>query len=188
MWYLNGKPNEIFVSTSDAFSIHEIDTINQIFDTTSLDEGVAVNSSTGLRKSKIGWIDHSNPDLEWVYRKLTDLTINVNTNFFNYDLVSLESLQLSEYDEFYEGKYGKHVDYGFDSLINRKLSFSLQLSDPQEYEGGDLILHHSSNPATMSKEKGTLVFFPSFLLHEVTEITKGKRRSLVGWVNGPQFR
>mgnify|MGYP001269120644 CR=1 FL=1 len=189
MWYLTGATNEAYVSSTESFSKQELDAIIQIFDDGKLKDGIAVDpTSPDVRKSKIGWVDNFNPDLEWLYRKLTDLTMEVNNNFFNYDLVSLEPLQLTEYSEDYEGQYKKHIDYGRTTSINRKLSFTLQLSDSLEYEGGDLLLHTSEEPLIMNKERGAISFFPSFTLHEVTPVTKGMRRSLVGWVSGPRFR
>jgi PKHD-type hydroxylase len=70
----------------------------------------------------------------------------------------------------------------------RKLSFVIQLSDPKDYKGGELQIHLSDTPEVMKKEQGTLIAFPSYILHEVTPITKGKRYSLVGWITGKPFK
>ena len=70
----------------------------------------------------------------------------------------------------------------------RKISLSVQLTDPGEYEGGQLQLYTKKNVQTLPKTKGSAIFFPSFLLHQVTPVTKGKRMSLVAWVTGPQFK
>ena len=72
----------------------------------------------------------------------------------------------------------------FDGIV-RKLSISIQLTDPTKYEG-DLNLYWS-DAVTMKKNKGSLFIFPSYMLHEVTPVTKGEN-SLVCWVNGPQFK
>jgi PKHD-type hydroxylase len=64
----------------------------------------------------------------------------------------------------------------------------MQLSDPSEYEGGDLLLHTGDEPIVINKQKGMLVMFPSYTLHEVTPVTKGERYSLVAWVHGPKLR
>ena len=71
--------------------------------------------------------------------------------------------------------------------IQRKLSFTIQLSDEKDYDGGDLCCYVSEKLIEASKKKGSISFFPSFLLHEVKEVTRGKRCSLVGWVHGPRF-
>jgi PKHD-type hydroxylase len=62
------------------------------------------------------------------------------------------------------------------------------LSDPEEYEGGELLLKTSAFPIKTLNKKGTIIFFPSYVLHEVTPVTKGTRKTLVGWVLGPNFK
>jgi PKHD-type hydroxylase len=68
----------------------------------------------------------------------------------------------------------------------RKLSLVCQLSDPSEYEGGELQIN-TGEIFTPEKQKGTVILFPSYLLHRVTPVTKGTRRSLVLWIEGPAF-
>ena len=68
------------------------------------------------------------------------------------------------------------------------MSLSIQLTDPKEYEGGDLCLYQEEKGDIMKKEQGTLILFPSYTLHEVKPITKGERNSLVSCVTGKQFK
>jgi PKHD-type hydroxylase len=70
----------------------------------------------------------------------------------------------------------------------RKLSISIQLTDPNEYEGGELYLYDDDKGTVMDKTQGTLILFPSYVLHEVVPVTKGTRNSLVTWVTGKQFK
>jgi PKHD-type hydroxylase len=70
----------------------------------------------------------------------------------------------------------------------RKLSLSVQLSEPEDYEGGSLLLYNGEEPMTLPKTRGTGLFFPSYSLHEVTPVTKGIRYSLVAWFLGPRFK
>ena len=129
-------------------------------------------------------------ETEFIFKKLTTLVLELNQRFFNFDLWGLyEGLQFTNYVA-PSGKYYKHIDkippeYGG---IIRKLSFSLQLSNPKEYKGGNLNLHLSHKKTVLSKEQGTLLVFPSYTMHEVTRVTKGERNSLVGWISGPTFR
>ena len=98
-------------------------------------------------------------------------------------------LQFTFYDGNEEGCYKSHIDpLNWTNPHNRKLSFVLQLSDPSEYEGGELKLYNAYEPTTIKREKGLIVFFPSYTLHEVTPVTKGERYTLVGWVHGPAFK
>ena len=67
----------------------------------------------------------------------------------------------------------------------RKISIVLQLSDPEEYEGGELEMFVSKDIQKIPKKKGAAVLFPSYCMHRVTPVTKGERRSIVLWVSGP---
>jgi len=64
----------------------------------------------------------------------------------------------------------------------------MQLSDPDEYEGGDLQFMFNQKIVSAPREKGTIIVFPSFMMHRVTPITKGVRKSIAGWVAGPPYR
>jgi PKHD-type hydroxylase len=97
----------------------------------------------------------------------------------------LEGIQFTKYSA-PAGRYGKHVDSWVKGPV-RKLSFTLQLSDPQEYEGGELRLYFKDDPEVMPKPQGAITLFPSYVLHEVTPVTKGTRYSLVAWVTGKPF-
>jgi len=171
-----------------AFSKEECEEIIKIGKSKNLELGKTGNNKnvTEVRSSNISWL-FPDDNLEWVFRRLTDITINLNNRFFKFDIFSFnEGLQFTNYKA-PSDKYGKHIDRGYDFVI-RKLSLSLQLTDPKEYEGGELQLHVESKPLIMKKEQGTLILFPSFTLHEVTPVTKGERNSLVGWVTGKQFK
>jgi len=73
-------------------------------------------------------------------------------------------------------------------ISHRKLSVTVQLSDEDSYEGGDLQFMINNRIENAPRKKGTVIVFPSFILHRVTEVTKGKRNSIVGWLSGPPFR
>lgn len=139
-----------------------------------------------IRSSKICWLDYTD-DLEWVYTRITNIVLNLNERFFQFDIFGLnERLQFTNYKA-PSDKYGKHIDRGLNIPV-RKLSLSIQLTDPKEYEGGELILYEDGKGTEMKKEQGTLVLFPSYILHEVKPVTKGERNSLVAWVTGKQFK
>ena len=152
-------------------------------------KGLIKGTTTGktdARLSKICWL-YSADDLEWVFRKITDVVLNLNSRFFNFDIFGLnEGLQFTNYKA-PSDKYTKHIDRALDIVV-RKLSLSIQLTDPKEYEGGELILYEDEKGTLMKKEQGTLVLFPSYMLHEVKPVTKGERNSLVSWVTGKQFK
>jgi len=144
------------------------------------------------RESEIVMIPNTDDEVHWVFQRLCSAVNSVNKQIYEYDLRAIESIQYTTYDFSYKGFYGKHTDtrvvsdpYG---IFSRKLSLSIQLSDPNDYEGGEVLLHLGGEPHIASKLRGSVTFFPSFVLHEVTPITKGRRDSLVLWCVGPEFR
>lgn len=136
-----------------------------------------------LRKSKTNWMDVQ-PHIQWMWNKLAEKVQSINKQHYNFRLAGFSELaQFTEYDE--EGShYTWHIDYGAGLCSRRKISITIQLTDPSEYEGGNLELFYGSAPTIISREKGNTVFFPSYTLHHVTPITRGIRHSLVIWVSG----
>lgn len=176
-----------FAYWQKVFTKEECDKIIKIAHAKGLMQGMTrKNKVDNIRSSKICWL-YANDDLDWVFRKVTDIVLNLNNRFFNFDIFGLnEGLQFTNYKA-PSNKYGKHIDKGLDFVV-RKLSLSIQLTNPKEYEGGELILYENEKGTEMKKEQGYLVLFPSFTLHEVKLITKGERNSLVSWVTGKQFK
>jgi len=139
-----------------------------------------------IRITTISWIEPQ-PEINWMYRKLVDATLGLNKEYFNFQLNGFfEKLQFTEYNA-PDGNYRQHMDKVFGSVI-RKLSVIVQLTDPKEYEGGDLKIFSGPNPETMIKEQGTVIAFPSYILHQVDPVTKGQRHSLVAWTLGDNFK
>lgn len=126
---------------------------------------------------------------EWLYEKLMNFAIESNNIIWGFDLNSvIDSIQYSEYLDANNGYYDWHLDIGPYPINHRKISIIVQLSDPSEYEGGDIELWSSGEFKIMPKNKGCTILFPSFLLHRVTPITKGVRSSLVLWVGGSAYK
>lgn len=141
----------------------------------------------GVRRSQISWMSN-NSDTTWVFERLAEVAASLNSQFFRFDLTGFgEVLQLTNYDHSEHGMYGWHQDYNTGS-ISRKLSLVLQLTDPSEYEGGNLQIMTTGVPETVRKQRGLVVAFPSYVLHQVTPVTQGSRQSLVAWVSGPAFK
>lgn len=140
---------------------------------------------TSVRNNSITWLDEKD-NIDFVYQRLTDVVNSLNDRFFKFHLYGFcESLQFTEYNapgEFYK----THIDKTFNATI-RKLSLVVQLTDPAEYEGCDLILR-TGGAEKMTRKQGSVVVFPSYVLHEVTPITQGTRHSLVAWLGGDPFK
>jgi PKHD-type hydroxylase len=144
--------------------------------------------SDHTRITRIAWMGR-NADTAWLYARLEEAVLTLNAEFYNYDLFGLmEALQYTIYEGAEGSHYNWHVDLGRKSIEPRKISMSLQLSDPSCYEGCKLVLEAGDGPYVAEQARGTLIAFPSHVLHRVTPIESGTRKSLVIWVNGPQFR
>jgi PKHD-type hydroxylase len=140
-----------------------------------------------LRRTDISWINHGAAS-DWLFARVWEAVGAANQQFFGYDIQFVEPLQYSIYRADDRGFYAPHYDWGPQARGIRKLSFTVQLSDPREYVGGDLVLYTGDRePSLAPREQGSITVFPSWLLHEVTPVTQGVRRALVGWIEGPVY-
>jgi|TARA_R100001244_G_scaffold33925_1_gene31520 PKHD-type hydroxylase len=139
-----------------------------------------------IRKSLVSWVG-PNQNTNWIFIRLQKIVEKLNNDFFKFHITGInEGFQFTKYRA-PGGHYDKHFDKMWDGVI-RKLSLTIQLTDPSKYEGGDLEIFQSHEPLKMEKEQGMAILFPSYVLHGVTPITKGERCSLVGWFTGDPFK
>ena len=147
------------------------------------DNGGIVKKIT--RRSKVFWLPKTDEFIE-IYKTFQQLISKCNNDFYQFRLTEMvEQIQYTVYNSEDQGYYDWHIDMG-PGKARRKLSLVCQLSDPSEYEGGELQIN-TGNMIVTEKEKGTVILFPSYILHRVTPVTKGTRRSLVLWIEGPAF-
>lgn len=146
--------------------------------------GQMMYARPNVRKSTIAWIGIED-DSRWLYEKVWNTFEAVN-RWFKFDLLGLiDEIQFASYSV--GDRFGWHLDAGGGQTSTRKLSMSVQLSDENNYSGGDL--EFAACPQLdPRRRRGTIIVFPSFLAHQVTEITQGARCSLVAWAHGPVFR
>ena len=184
------KPQVPFAWWEGAFTEEELDWLQQKARSAVLDSEVASDSGNvvveKLRRSQVLWL-HNTSENNWVYERLSEVASSLNADYFCFDLENIELLQLTNYLEEDKGVYGWHRDFGLNSA-RRKLSLVLQLSNPSEYEGGELQIRTKSTPDTMDKNRGSITAFPAWTLHQVTPVTRGDRQSLVAWVSGAPFK
>lgn len=143
-----------------------------------------------IRQTKLAWISLDNCEtyeMFELFKRFGSVAYHLNEQFFKFDLFGFsEDFQFCEYNA-PNDKYDWHMDKCFGKGI-RKLALTLQLNDPNEYEGGNFEIMTGKDPLTIKLEQGEIVAFPSYILHRVTEVTKGKRNSLVGWASGKSFK
>jgi PKHD-type hydroxylase len=143
-------------------------------------------ANENIRKCNIAWI-YPNQETYQIFERLSQTIKNLNEEFFKFDITGMqEGLQFTEYNA-PSDHYIAHQDLNFGNQI-RKLSAVVQLTNPNNYEGGNLLIYGQENPDVLNNEQGSLILFPSYMLHKVTPITKGTRYSLVSWITGPNFK
>ena len=175
---------------ADGFTSEECDKIIALSELLPKQKATTVGHNDEMvsdyRKSEISWIPQTE-EYAWLYDKITELAQVANSSMWNYDIWGYDDdLQFTRY---YDdgGHYDWHADLG-PGISNRKLSCVIQLSDPEDYEGGELQLNTGAGITTIPRQKGMTVMFSSFVLHRVTPVLSGTRKTLVVWMAGPQFR
>jgi PKHD-type hydroxylase len=184
----HSKQIEPFAWWEGAFTESELNLLQQKAQSATQEAAVGGNNvDTNIRRSEVTWLE-CNPDTTWVFKKLDTVVSSLNARFFGFDLTGFgEMLQLTNYHENKQGMYGWHQDFGKEGT-SRKLSVVVQLSDPKDYEGGNLEILTGGKPQAIKKQRGLVTVFPAWTLHQVTPVVKGTRQSLVAWVSGPSFR
>ena len=118
-----------------------------------------------------------------IHSTLQDVWVDASS-FIGTTIDFVEPYELKQYGA--GDFFGKHTD-NYNSLskdIDRKITMSIQLSDDEDYVGGDLLVLSQS----YSRKKGSIIAFPSLLTHQVNPILKGDRWSLISWAWGPQWK
>ena len=205
VWFLTGLPSDIISSLEKDLEKHFDDMgdsklINDVLD-------------KDIRKSKNTWI----PTTHWITGWLWHYVEMANRNNFLYDLsfIESESMQYARYGvgEYYHWHSDTSIPVQYKPQIQisatdsttddnylrervaiknelvRKISFSLQLSDPDDYEGGNIQFIDESNKNYIApRQKGSLIIFDSRTKHRVCKVRSGVRKSIVGWVVGPRWK
>lgn len=142
-----------------------------------------------IRSSSIKWIPKT-PQWNWLYQRMMDYAKIANDAIWGFDLISApEQIQYTEYYDTANGHYDWHQDIGPGGPSHRKVSITVQLSEADDYEGGDLeIWQGGTSIHTGPRGAGNVIVFPSYMMHRVTKVTKGTRRSFVLWVGGQHYK
>ena len=134
--------------------------------------------------------DSTIPDSHWLGGFIWHYIERANRENFRYDVDHLDgdSLKLKTYSE------GEGQDWHTDAEPTlgdenvRKISFTVQLSDFDDYEGGNVeFIDENAKKYFIPRKRGSVVLFDSRTKHRVNKVTKGIRKSLVGWCVGSQW-
>ena len=143
-------------------------------------------TDTKKRITTIGWIPFK--EMGHMYQDLNNFIQAANENHFGFgDIRITENAQFTEYPEggFYDWHMDCDVNMQYEPPV-RKISMTLLLNDPKEFEGGQLELMAPGKFADL--KQGHAICFASFLNHRVNKVTRGMRQSLVVWFGGKAFR
>lgn len=126
---------------------------------------------------------------KWLYDLLFPLALEANEKLFHFDIdIVTDPIHYVIYPED-GGHLDWHMDIGAYGVNRRKIAMTVQLSDPLEYEGGEFeIWFGGQQSVVVPREKGDVICFPSFCMHRVRPIKRGKRKCLVFWTGGRPFR
>jgi len=125
-------------------------------------------------------------DTEFVYKRIWDLVDAVNKRYWKFNLYDFaEPLKFTEYRE--NNGTSLHTDNNMNDSVYRKLTVIVQLTEEMDYVGGQVEVHNTKYSLRLSKTRGSVSIFPSYILHQVAPILCGVRNSLVAFVHGPPF-
>lgn len=190
-----------YVWWDNAFSNEQLNLIEEICDKEQLDDAVITGDegvtefSKSIRESKIKFIGR-NEETDFIFTTLNYVAQSLNNQFYNFNLNGYKDFQYTVYDSEYKGKYRWHMDTILGGKLDswesetRKLTMILLLSDNvTDFTGGELQLNLGSEAAaeTIDINRGRIVAFPSFMIHQVKPVLTGTRKSIVVWIEGPKF-
>lgn len=121
----------------------------------------------------------------WIGERIARRVAEVNDEIYGFRIMGLEDpVRVFSYGANEAGRFRQHIDLSSVQPM-RKLTFTILLSDPADFTGGELLFE--MGPFADARAQGSLTMFPSFIAHEVTPVTAGQRFVIVGWVLGPTF-
>lgn len=203
-----------YIYWDNGFTPEELDKMCAYFESVGVERGTTVGAAEmgpngeliikqepneKVRKSNVMFhkFDPTNENTNWIFQRLNQIIEMANNQFYGFDLNGFESFQYTEYESEELGRYDFHMDTIMgsnmpnDMIETRKLSLTLCLNEyGVDYEGGEFQVNagQEKDAETAVAKRGRAFLFPSFMIHRVAPVTKGKRKSLVVWTMGPKFK
>ncbi|HEY4134087.1 MAG TPA: 2OG-Fe(II) oxygenase [Alphaproteobacteria bacterium] len=180
-----------FVWGAGVFTPAELDKINAYAMTLPAQPvrvGLKLSYKPEVNRSVTRWLQPG-PETMWMYQKFSAAVSALNAQHYQFDVTGFdEPLYHVTYPSSDLGHYDWHSDIALPNEPLRKLSITFQMTDPSEYDGGDLEMNAFGHVDKCPRDRGKLILFPSHQIHRVTPVTRGTRSALVSWVVGPPFR
>jgi PKHD-type hydroxylase len=182
-------PTATCVVVEKVFTPAELDTIERYGDSLQQQEALLGSGSVAakIRVTRTAALTFK-PEIKWLYDRMQAIIRTVNGQAYQFNLEGFaEAFQYTVYHGAEGGHYDWHIDWG-PNPAQRKLSATVQLTDPGQYEGCDLEFHGARGQEVAPRNRGAVIVFPAFIQHRVTPCTRGTRKSIVAWTTGPQFK
>jgi PKHD-type hydroxylase len=186
-----GRAHYFVSSSTPVLEAEQVSLLRSLVDAEHVEAGVegagyeAGAHLPDLRRTKVRWLNavqHA-----WVYEILWAQAQQANA-LFQFDIVPFhDTVQVARYDADDQGFFRWHSDTTPNDLT-RKISIVVPLSAPAEFDGGALEFDENGAILSVPQQVGAPIMFPSWLLHRVTPVTRGRRYSLVAWIRGPAWR
>jgi len=188
----NSKANEeiIYWFARNAIADIACEQMIQKFEQLALEPaeiGLCDDESAGIVEKNVRDVDKLNISHDvGIGATLSGIGLNMNQKAWRFSITNSNQSEYLRYST--EGHYVSHVDtfMGPNAGECRKLTVLAFLND--DFEGGKFYLQIGNEKTYPDQEKGTVIAFPSFMLHGVEPVTKGIRRSIVTWLVGPWFK
>jgi predicted 2-oxoglutarate/Fe(II)-dependent dioxygenase YbiX len=150
------------------------------FEPSSVFYGSEGADNPDYRKSESAWLTPEQvPEL---YETISRTLKHCNDRHYRFAIFGMDQIQVIKY---VPGCFFiDHTDIAHAHAAHRKISLIVQLSSPEDYAGGDVVL---AGRTTVPKARGSGCVFPSWVLHRVDAVTAGTRYSLAAWARGTWF-
>jgi PKHD-type hydroxylase len=180
----------------NGFTEEELQWIINNCETADLHRGTVIDNIEKMspdRKCDLAFYSRTTENA-WVFDRMNMILNTINDQFYGFELNGYDSFQYTAYNSEELAEYDWHMDiilgksaYNANMPEPRKLSMTILLND--DFEGGEfqVNLGNEKKPETVELPKGRAIIFPSWLIHRVKPVTKGIRRSVVVWTQGPKF-
>jgi len=179
-----GRFRPAILAKENALSLDFCNSLIDRFDSKLKPSRVNKGFDPTLRKANT-WLVTKREDKELV-EKFQKIFFEENDKNWKFDLQNLRDIQIIRYDS--GGHYDWHLDVGSGANITRKLSMVIPLNDPNDWEGGELLVKAGPKEVSMPLERGVPIIFPSFILHKATTVESGVRYIIAAFCSGPTFK
>ena len=153
----------------------------KVLENTELFESGAATAGTAAKRAKSNLQgDTQHPEVSGVIDKARS-SLRDNAQFTTFALpLRFGRIMVSRYES--GMAYGSHFDAAFIDGVRTDLSFTLFLSDPASYRGGELAIYSPAGSQEVKLPAGCVVVYPSDTLHAVKPVEEGTRLAVVGWL------